>query len=58
MIPLLCLERNPNVPVTPQEEASLTLKLDRKPCRLYHNPKDTDFPSTRDKALFEWNPEY
>ena len=28
-IPLLCLERNADVPVTPQEEVSLNLKLER-----------------------------
>ena len=43
-IPLLCLERNPEVPVTPQEEAGLTLKLNRNPRGSCHNPKDTDFP--------------
>ena len=43
-IPLLCLERDTNLPIAPQEEAGLTLKLEGKPRGLCHILKDTDFP--------------
>ena len=62
LIPLLCLERDPDLPVAPQEEASLILKLERKPHGLCHIPKDTDFPVHSRQVLmpghlFECNPE-
>ena len=61
-IPLLYLERDPDLHVPPQEEAGLTLKFERKPrvsCRI---PKDTDFPVHSRKVpipghLFKCNPE-
>ena len=43
-LPLLCLERDSELPVALQEEASLTLKLKRTPHGLCHILKDTDFP--------------
>ena len=38
------LERDPDFPFSPQEEAGLTLKLKRKPLGSCHIPKDPDFP--------------
>ena len=60
MIALLFLERNCDVPITPQEEAGLTLILDRNPRGPCHYPKDTDFPIHLTKGLMplnrvEWN---
>ena len=43
-IPLLWLERDPDLPVSPLEEAGLTLKLERKPRGSCHIPKNTNFP--------------
>ena len=39
----LHLERNNYVPVAPQEEAGLNLKLERN-WGSFHNSKDTDIP--------------
>ena len=39
-----CLERDPDLPVAPQEEAGLTLKLERTPRGSCLIPQDTDFP--------------
>ena len=41
---MLCLERDPDLLVAPQEEAGLTLKLERKPRGWFHILKDNDFP--------------
>ena len=62
MIPLFCLERDPDLPVAPQEEAGVTLKLERMPRGSCLIPKDTDFPVHSRKVpmprhLFECNHE-
>ena len=41
---MLCLDMDPNLPVAPQEEAGLTLKLERKSPGSCHILKDTNFP--------------
>ena len=56
------LERDPDIPFAPQEEASLTLKIKRKPRGSCHMPKDTNFPVhsrqvTMSGHLLECNPE-
>ena len=55
------MEGDPDLHVPPQEEASLTLKFERKPRVSYHILKNTDFPIHSRKALmprylFECNP--
>ena len=41
---MLCLQRNPDVPVAPQEEASLTLKLESNSSGRATIQKDPDVP--------------
>ena len=59
---MLRLKRDPDLPISAQEEAGLTLKLEGKPLESCHIPKDTDFPVHSRKLLmpghlFEYNPE-
>ena len=54
--------RDPDLPITPPEEASLTLKLERKCRGTCHIRKDTNFPVHSRKVpmpghLFKCNPE-
>ena len=51
----LHLQRNPDVPITPHEEAGLTLKLQKNSRGRSTIWKDTMSPSTRHKALFPCN---
>ena len=41
---MLCLQRDPDIPVAPQEEAGLILKLERIPGSRASIQKDPDFP--------------
>ena len=59
---MICLERDANLPIAHQEEAVLTLKVERKPPGLCHIPKDTYFPDHSRLVLmpghlFKCNPE-
>ena len=49
--PLVHLQRNPDVPDTPQEEAGLTLKLERKSRGRATVPKDLEVPVLLSKGL-------
>ena len=52
---MLCLQRNPDIPVVPQEEAGLTLKLESNSSVVLPFEKTLMSPSTRDKTTFPCN---
>ena len=58
VLSLLRLQRNPDLPVAPQEEASLTLKCQRNSRGRSTIRKDPMSTSTQDKAFFPCNDSY